>query len=213
MPESQGFVAVVDDEPDLLEIYREHLSERCEVKGFESPQSFLSYLENESSTKGIPQLLISDYKMPGMNGLTMIQQTQKMGFDFPFIMLSGFLTKEVVMGAVGAGVFQVLEKPVEAEVLIHAVEELLMEHEIVINRKEIRELTAQLRELYAGIRLIMDQYIPEEIQARMIVETEGQNVKKKMRFEELLLNLESRLDQLIVKEQVYLQVKSRAKAG
>ena len=206
----QDFVAVVDDEPDLLDFYKEALAERCRVQTFETPQAFLQFLTALTPSDPVPELLISDYKMPGMNGLAMIQEARRLKFDFPFILLSGFLTKEVVLGAVGAGVFRVLEKPVDIEVLIHTVDEILMEQDVSKTREEIRTLTAQLREIYAGIRLIMDQYIPEDVQNRMIVETVGDKVKKKISFEDLLASLDARLDQLLQKEKLFQQIKLKS---
>ena len=210
MSSQSGFIAVVDDEPDLLEFYEEELKLNHRVQTFDNPQKFVDFLQALKHPSEAPDLLISDYKMPGQNGLTMIQSAQKLGYHFPFILLSGFLTKEVIMGAIGAGVFRVLEKPVDPQLLHHTIDELLMEHEIGKARGEIRKLTGQLREIYSGIRLIMDQYIPEDVQSRMIVETEGQNdVKKKMSFDEVLSNLEARLDFLLKKEQVFVDLKSK----
>ena len=209
MTAEREFVAVVDDEPDLLEFYREILSETCRIETFETPQAFLDFLSQLKEASQAPKLLISDFKMPGMNGLTMIQQTRRMNYEFPFILLSGFLTKEVVLGAVGAGVFRVLEKPIDVDILVHTVDELLMEGDIQETRREIRTLTSQLREIYAGIRLIMDQYIPEDVQARMIVETVGDTVKKKISFEDLLASLEARLDHLLQKEKLFYQVRAK----
>jgi DNA-binding NtrC family response regulator len=210
MSAQSGFIAVVDDEPDLLEFYEEELKSGHRVQTFDNPQKFLDFLQALQDPSQAPDLLISDYKMPGQNGLTMIQSAQKLGFYFPFILLSGFLTKDVIMGAIGAGVFRVLEKPVDPQLLHHTIDELLMEHEIGKARAEIRKLTGQLREIYAGIRLIMDQYIPEDVQSRMIIETEGAgDVKQKMSFDEVLSTLEARLDFLLKKEQIFVDLKSK----
>lgn len=198
-------IAVVDDEADILSLYEGLLSDDYQVLPFLSPKLFLESLRKNSKI----DLLITDLKMPSMDGLEMIRQSQQLGHRFPFLLLSGHLDKQKALEAVDLGAFRILEKPTDLEILSEAIDQLLVEHEIHSVRNEIRGITSQLRELYTSIRVILLQHIPEELMDRLVVETDGQGrVKKKMGFDELLENLESRLDHLLGSEKMLLDLKN-----
>lgn len=203
----KNYLVVVDDESDIVDLYKSILSIQYDVEGYSDPKTFLKALDQDISK--VPDLLISDYNMPEMNGLQMIQEAQRNGHYFPFILLSGFLDKDVVIQAVDVGVFRLLEKPTEYTLLLHTIDQLMIEHDIYKVRKEIRSLSSQLRELYTGIRLALLQHIPAETLNRIIrPATEKQDTSKTTgivkdeNFEELLERLETRLEKLIVSEKI-----------
>jgi FixJ family two-component response regulator len=158
----------------------------------------------------MPQVVVSDYNMPGLNGIEMVKTLKNKGISFPFILLSGHLNKDNVILAVEAGAYRLLEKPIKIDLLLAVVDQLLIEHDIVNVRRDIRSLMTQLRELYTGIRLIMDQYIPEDVQNKMVVDAPGGVIKKKMSFDDLLSDLESRLDMLLTSEKLLTEMKSNS---
>lgn len=203
----KNYLVVVDDEQDIIDLYQSILSVQYDVDGYSDPKSFLKALDKD--IRKVPDLLISDYNMPEMNGLQMIQEAQRSGHYFPFILLSGFLDKDVVIQAVDVGVFRLLEKPTEYTLLLHTIDQLMLEHDVYKVRKEIRSLSSQLRELYTGIRLALLQHIPAETLNRIIrpsgIHIEGSNYKpsaKEESFEELLERLETRLEKLIASEKI-----------
>ncbi len=205
MATKKYLVFAVDDESEILQSYEDLLSEDYSVKTFQNPQSFLQYFDDDKAP--LPDVVVTDLNLPAMTGLDMVQRLQKKGVEFPFILLSGYLSKEIVIQAVDIGVFRLLEKPVEAETLLSTIDQLILERQVIGVRQEIRDLTAQLRELYTGIRLIMEQYIPEDVMKRMIVENPDGENKKPMSFDQLLENLESRLEVLLQNEKLLTQMK------
>lgn len=202
---TQHLIAVVDDEADLLDNFRALLEDQYEVAAFQSPAEFLKALPELQTRKC--RLLMTDFKMPGMTGLEMVQKAHLTMPNLPFIILSGFLDKKTVLEAVNMGVFRLLEKPSDHDDILGAIDQLLIESELGFVRQEIRILTSQLRELYTSIRLIMGQYIPQDVMDRLVVEAPNGKVTKKMSFEDLLHNLESRLDQLLKTEKVINELK------
>jgi DNA-binding NtrC family response regulator len=202
-------IAVVDDEIDLLDNFRNQLSDQFEVRTFSSPQDFLQALPEMQSQH--LKLLISDFKMPGMTGLEMIQKAHEQAPFLPFIILSGFLDKKTVMAAVEMGVFRLLEKPCQPDELLSTIDQLLVESELQSVRLEIRQITSQLRELYSSIRIALLQHIPEELMDRLVLaapQKEGGPMQK-LSFEQLLENLEHRLDQLLNSEKVMHELATR----
>ena len=205
MNKARHRIFAIDDESEILENYQDLLGDAYELTTFQDPTSFLRYFDDSNAPR--PSLIITDLNLPAMTGLEMITKLQKKGENYPFILLSGYLNKDNVIQAVDAGVFRLLEKPVESKILYSAIDQLILEHEIVGIRSEIRSLTAQLRELYTGIRLVMEQYIPDEVMKRMIVEAPNGIIKKQMGFDDLLENLEGRLETLLNNEKLLTEMK------
>lgn len=193
-------IVVIDDEEDILENYRNLLEESYRVRSFSDPKAFLASIDGIGFEN--PALVITDLKMPSLDGLEMVRRAQKKSVYFPFILLSGFLNKQTAIEAIDIGAYRLLEKPTEFDVLSAAIDQLLIEHDIQQVRDEIRRITSQLRELYSSLRLVLGQYIPEEIIQRLVVDAPNGKVKAKMSFEDLLEALETRLDTLLESEKM-----------
>ncbi len=193
-------IAVVDDEIEILEYFKILLDDQYDVRSFSSPAEFLNALPglmNENL-----KLLVSDFKMPGMTGLEMIQQAHVSAPQLPFIILSGFLDKKTVLEAVEMGVFRLLEKPSKPDELLSSIDQLLVESDLQSVRQEIRQITSQLRELYSSVRIALMQYIPDEFMDRLVIDAGPGNSAKKISFDELLETLEHRLDHLLNSEKM-----------
>ncbi len=206
---NRHLIAVVDDEIELLETFRALLEEQYEVESFSAPTAFLAALPDLRARNC--RLLITDYRMPGMNALEMVRKAHAEIPELPFIILSGFLDKKTVLEAVKMGVFRLLEKPSNHRELLATVDQLLAESELEAVRSEIRLLTSQLRELYSSIRLVLTQYIPDEVMDRLVIDAPNGTVKQKMSFEDLLEKLEHRLDYLLKFEKMINDLKIQKK--
>ena len=201
---AKPIIYVVDDEADILDLYKNLLDQEFDVHTFNRPSLFLEALQNQ-----IPVLVITDLKMPEMDGLSMVRKSRELGFIFPFILLTGHLDKERALEAMEVGVFRVLEKPTDYNLLFSTIDQLFLEYEITEVRTEVRALMTQLRELYGSLRIIMGQYISEDVLNRSIIETDGNGkVIQKQSFEEIMEKLETRLTQLLKAEKVLLDMKT-----
>jgi DNA-binding response OmpR family regulator len=72
-----------------------------------------------------PGLVLTDFQLPGMDGIGMVRSLRNAGHRVPFILISGFLTEEVEMEAKDAGIALVLRKPLELSMLQDSVRSLL----------------------------------------------------------------------------------------
>jgi len=88
-------------------------------------------------------LIISDYRIPGLTGLEFLSLLQREGYDVPLIMLTGYESIEHAVAALKAGAIQYVTKPVKPQQLELAVERalefvrLLRENETL--RREVME--------------------------------------------------------------------------
>lgn len=76
-----------------------------------------------------PEVVITDYQMPGMNGLQTLAEIRKFDPNLPVIVLTGFGDIELTIKAIQLGAFDFIEKPINAPhlktVVQHAVNSLL----------------------------------------------------------------------------------------
>ncbi|GJL58472.1 MAG: hypothetical protein NPIRA03_13290 [Nitrospirales bacterium] len=118
---TNGLVLVVDDEPDVRKVVRMTL----EKSGYD-------VIEAEDGEKAIQEVqkgenplmldvIISDIRMPKINGVEAINYFQQQYPRVPLIVLTGFPDMEMATGFLKQGIVDYLVKPVEKEKLIKSV--------------------------------------------------------------------------------------------
>src|SRR5216117_3757974 len=102
--------------------------------------------------QGHVDLIISDFRMPGLSGLEFLEMLREQGKDVPLIMLTGHATIEHAVAAIKAGATDYITKPLQAEQLEHAVTQALeltrLKRENEALRREVMEIRAE-REIVA----------------------------------------------------------------
>jgi DNA-binding NtrC family response regulator len=93
--------------------------------------------------RGGVDLVISDYRMPGLTGLEFLALLQREGFDVPLIMLTGYASIEHAVASIKAGAVDYITKPVRPEQLRLAVDQAL---EFVRLRRENEALRREVME-------------------------------------------------------------------
>src|SRR5690349_3561797 len=91
--------------------------------------------------RGNVDLIISDYRMPGLTGLEFLALIQREGYDVPLIMLTGYASIEHAVSSIKAGAVDYITKPVRPQQLELAVDQALQ----LVRLK--RENEALLREV------------------------------------------------------------------
>ncbi|MFC1541760.1 response regulator [Candidatus Latescibacterota bacterium] len=109
--ENNETILLVDDEEMVLTSIDSFLALETEynVVTFTSAIEALSYLTNNSV-----DLVISDYVMPEMDGITFLAKVREIKPEIPRIILTGYADKENAIKAINdVGLFQYIEKPWE----------------------------------------------------------------------------------------------------
>jgi putative nucleotidyltransferase with HDIG domain len=106
--DSQASVLVIDDDPHLLELIREQLSESGEylVVALSDPKEGLAWLMDNQV-----EVVISDIHMPGMSGIDLIDHIKLYNSSIQVILITGYPDNAYMRSAIKAGVFDFLRKP------------------------------------------------------------------------------------------------------
>lgn len=105
---SQPVVYLVDDEPICLapmQALIKAFGYKCHA--FSDAESLL-----ESIKPVAHGMVLADYRLPRMNGLQLFEAIRAMGYELPYVIISGHVGDEEVERALQAGVTKVLHKPV-----------------------------------------------------------------------------------------------------
>ncbi|RYZ99974.1 MAG: hybrid sensor histidine kinase/response regulator [Proteobacteria bacterium] len=104
---NSGRVLVVDDEPYIVEILREMLSDAgFEVCGICLPEEALGLIESYK-----PEVVLSDIAMPKISGHGLLRVIRETHPDLPVVFLSGHVDKDALLEGIEHGVYSVMEKP------------------------------------------------------------------------------------------------------
>ena len=142
-------ILYVDDEPAigmLLEDTLERAGHR--PLGARSVSEAVQVL-----ARGGVDLIISDYRMPGLTGLEFLSLLARDGYDVPLIMLTGYASIEHAVEAIKAGAIDYITKPVDPQQLELAVDQALG---VIRLRRENATLRSEVRALRKDNQIIGD---------------------------------------------------------
>jgi DNA-binding NtrC family response regulator len=140
-------ILIVEDEDILRISIRDDLKEAgFKVAVCRTPVSALSLLETEKF-----DVAIVDYKMPEMDGITLLQKIKQKQPDCPVIIISAFGTIQTAVEAMKRGAYDYITKPFSNEELILMLRRI---QEVFSLKKENIQLKEQLKERHGYHRLI-----------------------------------------------------------
>jgi DNA-binding response OmpR family regulator len=91
-------ILVVDDEFDIVESIKLWLHKRgLDIQGFTNPLVALEYFKNNSSRIG---LVLTDIRMPQMNGFELVKRMRALGTEVRIILMSAFEINHVEIARV-----------------------------------------------------------------------------------------------------------------
>lgn len=159
-------------------------------RGFASAHDFLATFQPEA--RGC---LVSDLRMPGMDGIELIRELKAIGCILPVIVITGHADVSRAVDAMKAGASDFLEKPFESEQLLRVVRACLEDNDLAVDAtaaktrvlRRLESLTARERQV---LDLILEGASNKVIAAKLAisprtVEIYRANVMSKMRADSL----------------------------
>jgi two-component system chemotaxis sensor kinase CheA len=111
-------ILLIDDDPDILESLSILLTmEGTEVVACSSAEEGLRLLS------GITYFLVlCDFRMPGMNGIEFAREFRKFDSQTPFVIVTGYSDREIVLNGIRAGVNDFIDKPIDPQKFMDTVQ-------------------------------------------------------------------------------------------
>ena len=148
-------ILLVDDQRDILRLLHSTLDtlKNAEVKVFEAPSGEEALLE---STRHKVDLLISDYKLPGMSGIELMHKVRVRHPEAKVILISGVTDRKVREEMLNAGALAVFDKPIPLADFLDVVERGLGLVQTIFPAEKtdvkVEERHARLSDLLANFR-------------------------------------------------------------
>ncbi len=114
-------ILIVDDEPSILASLEGLLSD----EGFNVLVATNGYEAIKIIEKEVPDLVLLDIWMPGLDGLETLKEIKKVHKTLPVIMITGHGTIETAVDSTKMGAFDFIEKPLSIDKVIVAINNAL----------------------------------------------------------------------------------------
>jgi two-component system C4-dicarboxylate transport response regulator DctD len=131
-------ICVVDDHEEI----RNSLVEMLEladypVTAYPSAKAALPHLLDTW-----PGIIISDIRMPNMDGFAFLAAVQEMDADLPVILITGHGDIQMALGAIRSGAYDFIEKPFRREHLLEVVKRALDKRQLVMENRHLKAAIA-----------------------------------------------------------------------
>jgi DNA-binding NtrC family response regulator len=143
-------VAIVDDEADM----RQSVSQWLALSGFDTE----TYASAEEALKGIGPdfsgVVVSDIKMPGMDGMAFLKRLMGMDSGLPVILITGHGDVPMAVEAMRIGAFDFLEKPFNPDRMTELAKRATQARRMTLDnralRRELSDGTIMMKKLIGG---------------------------------------------------------------
>ena len=149
-------IAIVDDEQDM----RQSISQWLALSGFETE----TFASAEEALKVVgadwPGVVVSDVRMPGMDGMALLKRLMGVDSGLPVIMITGHGDVPMAVEAMRIGAYDFLEKPFNPERMTELAKRAGQQRRLTLDnralRRELSDGTVLMRKLI-GTSAVMDR--------------------------------------------------------
>ena len=131
-------ILVVDDEPDIVELYRSYLSDQYDIRTAEGGEDGLDELDETVD------VVLLDRRMPGLSGDEVVARIRERRVDTKIIVVTGV---EPDMDILGLEFDEYLVKPVTEAELKDAIEDMIARAELEARFREVFRLASKITTL------------------------------------------------------------------
>jgi two-component system NtrC family response regulator len=139
-------ILIVDDEARMQRLFEINLGPKYEVMTAGDGEQALEVVKSRDVA-----LLVTDLKMPGMNGMTLLHEAHRIYPDLPVVIMTAYGTVEGAVQAMKEGAVDYILKPVKMEEM-----EILIEKTLSVRRlqDENRSLRQELQSVYGSTSIV-----------------------------------------------------------
>jgi DNA-binding NtrC family response regulator len=132
-------ILIVDDEQDLLDLLKRSLEPElnCRVATAASGENALKRLSEDFF-----DLVLADIKMPGMDGLELLEIVKRKNPDQTVVMMTAFGEIDTAVGAIRSGAYDFITKPFEHDALVLRLEKALERSVLIRENQRLQQVCA-----------------------------------------------------------------------
>ncbi|KPJ84775.1 MAG: hypothetical protein AMS17_15585 [Spirochaetes bacterium DG_61] len=116
----ESLIYIVEDEVKMRDILKINLSNRYNVRFFRDAESALCSFESDR-----PELVVTDVRLPGMDGIHFMSRIKSSNPALPFIVFTGYGSIDHAVETMKKGAFDYLVKPIKIDELVQSMDRAL----------------------------------------------------------------------------------------
>ncbi len=155
---NEAIVLIVDDEPQMVRMLVRLLSK---LEGVRIETSFSGEEALEKAKTILPEVVVTDVKMPGMDGMELLACLKEIDPTISVILITGYGTIEMAVRAVKDGAYDFIEKPFDKDRLRHLVRRAL--ERSVLLRENRRLQRSRTTNVWKELGLIGDSPVMKRL--------------------------------------------------
>ena len=132
-------ILIVDDEKHISAA----LASLVKAEGFKALLARDGATALETIRSETPDLMLSDIKMPGMDGMELMRRAKDIDPDLPIVMITAYAEIHGAVKAIKAGAHDYLSKPFSNQEVVRVIHRALSEREL---KRKLKELSSRLQE-------------------------------------------------------------------
>ncbi len=140
-------VLLIDDDAQMRRSTEQALDlAGLPVRAFASAEEALAL-----AGPGLNGVVLSDIRMPGMDGMTLLQRLAEVDRDLPVILITGHAEVSLAVEAMRRGAYDFLEKPFAAQDLVAVLRRALELRALVVENRRLRAVAGQRDDIEARL--------------------------------------------------------------
>lgn len=141
-------ILLVDDEPHVTDAFKRHMHHAFPVETAQEAATALELLH----TRGPFAVVVSDLRMPGLDGIRFLSRVKEQTPDTVRIMLTGHADLHTAIEAINEGhIFRFLTKPCSPDMLAKVIRAGVEQYRLIVAEREILEKT-----LHGSVKVLAD---------------------------------------------------------
>ena len=167
-------ILIIEDESAIRRVLSKIISEDNDTYQVEDAEDGL--LGYKMIEKTDYDLVLSDIKMPKMDGVEVLEKSLRIKPEIPFIMISGHGELETAVQTMRMGAYDYISKPPDLNRLLNAVRNALDKKQLVVENKRLKKRISKNYEMIGDsksiikIKTIIDKVAPTEARVLIIGE-------------------------------------------
>lgn len=142
-----GRILLIDDEEEM----RRSSAQALELFGLEVDTFSSAEPVLELVGYAFDGVVVSDIRMPGMDGMTLLQRIREVDAEVPVILVTGHADVQLAVSAMRAGVYDFLEKPFTVQHLAGIIRRAMDRRSLVLENRRLRAVAGKRNDIEARL--------------------------------------------------------------